>query len=217
MKKPYTPILQISNRTRLLETLAALFTAVGKVLFINVLEIRTPYIIITILGWTAYLLYRARQKPGILQYWGLRTDNFKQSFLELLPVVMILITLFVAAGYYFETQVMDWSLIPILLLYPIWGVLQHFLLLGIFGRNLKDGWGGERADATVIALTSVLFAIIHYPSLWLIGATFLLAIVYTWLFLRGRSLLALGIYHGWLGGVFFYTVLGRNPWLEAFG
>jgi hypothetical protein len=51
----------------------------------------------------------------------------------------------------------------------------------------------------------------------LIGATFLLAIVYTWLFLRGSSILALGIYHGWLSGVFFYSVLGRNPWLEAFG
>jgi ABC-type Mn2+/Zn2+ transport system permease subunit len=48
-------------------------------------------------------------------------------------------------------------------------------------------------------------------------ATFALGLAYTWLYLRGYNLIALGIYHGWLGGVFFYTVLGRNSYLEAFG
>ncbi|MEM9527477.1 MAG: CPBP family glutamic-type intramembrane protease, partial [Bacteroidota bacterium] len=78
-------------------------------------------------------------------------------------------------------------------------------------------WGQKWSETAIIAATACLFAIIHYPSLWLIAATFLLAIVYTVLYLRGSNLLVLGIYHGWLGGVFFYTILGRNPWLEAFG
>lgn len=60
-------------------------------------------------------------------------------------------------------------------------------------------------------------AIAHYPFLLLIGATFLLALVYTTLYFRGRNLLALGIYHGWLATFFFYWVLGRDSWLEAFG
>lgn len=209
--------MQISNRTRLYETIAAALTAVGKIVFINVIDLRLPYIIITIVGWLGYIIYRYRQEPEIIRYWGLGTENFRKSFLQLLPVALACTAIFVGAGYYFQTDVLDWSLVFILLLYPIWGILQQFLVLGIYSRNLSDGWGGQRSETTVIALTAVLFAIVHYPSPLLIGATFLLAIVYTWLFLRGSSILALGIYHGWLGGVFFYTVLGRNPWLEAFG
>ncbi|MEO0732499.1 MAG: CPBP family glutamic-type intramembrane protease [Bacteroidota bacterium] len=206
--------MEITRRRRLLETLAALLTAVGKIVFINLLEIRTPYIVLTILGWGTYIFFRFRQRPQVLSYWGLTTTGFWKSFGQLLPVVLVCSGVFFAYGYYYDTQVVDWTLVLILLLYPIWGILQHFLLLGIFGRNLQDG---GLATGWVIALTSVLFAVIHYPSPWLIGATFFLAIVYTWLYLRGHNLLVLGIYHGWLGGVFFYTVLGRNPWLEAFG
>lgn len=209
--------MQISNQTRLYETIAAALTGIGKIVFINLIDLRLPYIIITIVGWLGYVIYRYRQNPEIIRYWGLGTENFSKSFLQLLPVALACMAIFVGAGYYFGTEVLDWSLVLILLLYPIWGVLQQFLVLGIYSRNLADGWGGQRSEATIIGLTAVLFAIIHYPSPMLIGATFLLAIVYTWLFLRGSSILALGIYHGWLGGVFFYTVLGRNPWLEAFG
>jgi hypothetical protein len=209
--------MQILNRTRLYEIIAAALTGIGKVVFINLIDLRLPYIILTILGWLGYVIYRYRQQPEILKYWGLGTDNFRKSFLQLLPLVLVCMALFVGIGFYFQTEVLDWSLLLMLLLYPIWGILQQFLVLGIYSRNLADGWGGQRSEPLVIGLTAVLFAIIHYPSPMLIGATFLLAIVYTWLFLRGSSILALGIYHGWLGGIFFYTVLGRNPWLEAFG
>ncbi|MEL6142145.1 MAG: hypothetical protein AAFU67_11055, partial [Bacteroidota bacterium] len=109
------------------------------------------------------------------------------------------------------------SIILILLLYPIWGVLQQFLVLGIFARNLTDGWGGKLPLILVVGLTAVLFSIIHYPSSLLIGATFFLAIAYVILYLRGYNIISLGIYHGWLAAFFFYSVLGRNPWLEAFG
>lgn len=209
--------MQITDRTRLLEIIAAALTGIGKIVFINLIDFRLPYIIVTIVGWLGYVIYRYRQEPDILKYWGLATDDFQKSFLQLLPIALACVVIFVGAGFYFQTEVLDWSLVFILLLYPIWGILQQFLVLGIYSRNLSDGWGGERSEAMVIGLTAVLFAIIHYPSPMLVGATFLLAIVYCWLFLRGSSILALGIYHGWLGGVFFYTVLGRNPWLEALG
>jgi len=212
---PITPT--ISDRTRLLEIIAAGLTAVGKILFINTWDFRAPYIVISILGWVAYIVYRTRKNPELLSYWGLATDGFQSTFLRLLPIALACCALFVAAGFYFQTEVIDHTLIYILLLYPIWGIVQQFLVLGIFSRNLKDGFGGRKPDAFVIAVTALLFAVIHYPSPLLIAATFPLAIVYTWLFLRGSNILALGVYHGWLGGVFFYTILGRNPWMEAFG
>jgi hypothetical protein len=209
--------MQISDRTRLYEIIAAALTGIGKIVFINLIDFRLPYIIISIVGWLCYIIYRYRQEPDIIRYWGLGTEKFGSSFLQLLPVALTCVAIFVGVGYYFQTEVLDWSLVLILMLYPIWGILQQFIVLGIYSRNLADGWGGQRSEATIIGLTAVLFAIVHYPSPLLIVATFFLAIVYTWLFLRGSSILALGIYHGWLGGVFFYTVLGRNPWAEAFG
>lgn len=47
--------------------------------------------------------------------------------------------------------------------------------------------------------------------------TFLLALFYGYVYLRVRNVFMLGLFHGWLGGLFFYTVVGRDPFLEVFG
>jgi hypothetical protein len=48
-------------------------------------------------------------------------------------------------------------------------------------------------------------------------ATFFLAAVYGWVYWKERNLYVLGLFHGWLGGIFYYTVLGRDPFVEVFG
>jgi uncharacterized protein len=35
--------------------------------------------------------------------------------------------------------------------------------------------------------------------------------------LKERNIYVLGLFHGWLGGFFYYMVLGRDPFLEVFG
>lgn len=77
--------------------------------------------------------------------------------------------------------------------------------------------GDRVSDHTIILITASLFGLIHYPEPILILGTFLLALAYMYLYLRGRNLIVLGIYHGWLAAFFFYCVLGRNSWEEAFG
>ena len=47
--------------------------------------------------------------------------------------------------------------------------------------------------------------------------TFILALLYTIVYLRERNLFALGLFHGWLGALFYYTVVGRDPFMEVFG
>ena len=116
-----------------------------------------------------------------------------------------------------ETNLLNWNVVPILLLYPIWGILQQFIVLGIFGRNLKDLKGGKLSFFWVVLLTSIMFSIVHFPFPILVIGTFFLALVYTTLYLKGRNLLVLGIYHGWLAAFFFYCILERDPWVEAFG
>ena len=207
--------LTISRRRRTLEILAILAVVIGRLYFMVELGWRLPFILVVGLGWIGYVWYRTRAEPRLVNYWGLTTDNFRASFLLLLPVALVCVLLFFAYGFYFGTQVVDWSLLLILLLYPLWGAVQQFLALGIFARNLEDGW--QRPEWQVVLLTGGLFGLNHYPFPLLMAATFLLGLAYSWLYLRGFNLLALGIYHGWLGGVFFYTVLGRNSFAEIGG
>jgi uncharacterized protein len=47
--------------------------------------------------------------------------------------------------------------------------------------------------------------------------TFILALLYGYIYLRSRNLYVLGLFHGWLGALFFYTVVGRDPFAEVFG
>jgi uncharacterized protein len=62
-----------------------------------------------------------------------------------------------------------------------------------------------------------MFGFMHYPDRWLMAGTFVLALLYCLIYLRERNLFALGLFHGWLGAVFYYTVVGRDPFMEIFG
>ncbi|MEM7574966.1 MAG: CPBP family glutamic-type intramembrane protease [Bacteroidota bacterium] len=206
-----------ANRFRLLELLAVVLTAVGKILCMNVWELRLPYIIVVLLAWTAYVVWKRRQSPQAFSDWGLNFDGFFTTLKELLPWAVLLVFSFGIYGRLSGKMMVSWHILPIFLLYPIWGVLQQFLVLNLFGKNLKDSLKGQMPLWAIVCSTSLLFGLVHYPFLLLIGATFLLALVYTTLYFRGRNLIALGFYHGWLATFFFYWVLGRDSWLEAFG
>jgi membrane protease YdiL (CAAX protease family) len=103
-----------------------------------------------------------------------------------------------------------------LLLYPVWGVIQQFLIVGLVAGNLSDYGGSPLGRAGIVFVTAVLFSAVHFPVLLLVAGTFLLATVYTVVYLQTRNLWVLGLYHGWLGGFFYFFVLGRDPWKEVF-
>ena len=90
-------------------------------------------------------------------------------------------------------------------------------MIGIFARRLKHSDGINVVSVGVVLIAAILFAVVHFPFQILVAATFLLAIVYVSLYFKGRNLLVMGIYHGWIGGLFFYTIMERDPFLEVFG
>lgn len=200
------------------ESSAVLLTGVGKIIFINIYDYRLVFIVFSCLLWLAYAVFKYIEPNKSKSVRGETSDiGFLPTMKELFPYVLGLIVVFCLFGIYTQRSVADYSIVFILMLYPIWGVLQQYLVLGIFGNNLKKIWGGKVPDYMIVLVTAVLFSVVHYPSLILIGATFFLAIVYMFLYLSGRNIIAMGVYHGWLAAFFFYFVLGRNPWLEAFG
>ena len=206
-----------SDTTRKYEIAAVLLTGAGKFVFMDFLQWKLVFIILSTLGWAGYVIYRSKKSEGILSHWGFRTDNFKQVLKMLMPFGILSVISFFSVGYFLGTINMTWHIIPILLLYPIWGVIQQFLVIGLVAGNLQDLKGQKLNDFLIILLTALLFGFIHYPYYWLILGTFILALVYGYIYLKARNVYVMGLFHGWLGGLFFYTVVGRDPWAEVFG
>lgn len=183
----------------------------------DLLNWKLLFILVSIVGWSAYVIYRNREVKGILSYWGFRTDNFKEVIIKLLPFGIISIVAFFAVGYFRNTINFHWHIIPILIFYPMWGVIQQFLVIGLVAGNLQDLKEYKLNEFAIIFLTATLFGLVHYPYYWLIAGTFVLALVYGFIYLRARNVYVMGLFHGWLGGLFFYTVVDRDPFAEVFG
>ena len=207
----------ISNKRRILEILAVLLTALGKFIFMDYLNQRFLFVVIVLLAWTSYIIYRSRTEKKIMNYWGFRMDNFQIVTRKVLLFGILAVIAFLGIGFYQGTINITWHIIPILIFYPIWGVIQQFLLIALIAGNLQDMNGQHLNKVFVILFSALLFASVHYPFVWLIIGTFGLALFYGFIYLKERNIYVLGLFHGWLGGLFYYTVLDRDPFLETFG
>lgn len=206
----------ISDKQRLLEILAVVLTAVGKFIFMDYLDWRLPFVVIAILGWSAYVFFRYKQDNDILKYWGIRTDNLKIVVRFMLPFGLLAIFTFFIIGYYQKSINLTWHIIPILVTYPIWGSIQQFITIGLITGNLKDLKRKRLSKFSIIFITAVLFSVVHFPSQWLMLGTFILALFYGYVYLKMKNVFAMGLFHGWLGALFYYTVVNRDPFQEVF-
>ncbi len=209
--------MKAENKQRIFEIIAVLITGVGKFIFMDWLNWRAFYVIGACLFWIGFVIYRYRRDENILAHWGFTKTNFKATFLMLLPLGILSVAVFFLIGNYFDTIIINKNIFPILLLYPIWGVIQQFIVVALVAGNLRDMENNKMSNVVIILLTSIVFAVVHFPFLTLVGGTFLLALVYTTIYLKKKNLYALGLYHGWLGAFYFYTIVGRDPWAEVFG
>ena len=206
----------ISDKRRILEIVAVAITALGKFVFMDFLDWRLPFVLCAILGWSIYVYYRYKQDKNILKYYGFRKDNFKQTIKLMLPFGLLAITSFFIIGYYQDTINLSWHILPLLITYPIWGTIQQFLTIALIAGNLKDFKRVKINKTIIILLTALLFAVVHYPSLWLMIGTFLLALFYGNIYMKIKNVYAMGLFHGWLGALFYYTVLGLDPFKDIF-
>lgn len=116
-----------------------------------------------------------------------------------------------AVGWARGTLVLDLHLLPLLLLYPLWGFVQQVLVLGLVAANL-DRLGVARG--IVLASAALGFAAVHLPDWPLCAATAMLGLLNAALFFRHRNVWPLALLHGWLGALFYRWVLARDPWAE---
>lgn len=197
------------------EIIAITATVAGKFLFYDILDQRLIFIIILFVFWGVHVAARVRTHPEILKHWGFRHDNFKLVLNKVLPFGLVAIATCIAIGLFNNTINVHWHIIAILIVYPFFGVLQQFLLMSFIAGNLDALPKMNRLS--IIAITSILFGLLHYPEHWLMLGTFLLSLFYTHVFLSNKNLYVLGLFHGWLGTIFYYTVVGKDPYIEVFG
>ncbi|TYA75002.1 CPBP family intramembrane glutamic endopeptidase [Seonamhaeicola marinus] len=206
----------ISDKRRICEILAVVITALGKFVFMDFLNFRLPYVVFAILVWSLYIYNRSKKEKGILKHWGFRIDNFTRVCKIMLPFGIVSILSFLLIGSYQNTINLTWHILPLLITYPIWGTVQQFLTISLIAGNLRDLRSKKLSKVVIVCITAVLFSVVHYPSVWLMIGTFVLALFYGILYLKEKNVFAMGLFHGWLGAVFYYTVVNKDPFQEIF-
>jgi uncharacterized protein len=208
---------RITDRRRIAELSAVALTGFGKAVFMDYLDWTLVYVSVAIVGWAGYIALCHRALPGILKHWGFRTDNFVKVARTMLLFVVFSAFLFCLIGAIEGTIHLSWQVLPLLVLYPLWGTIQQFLMIGLVAGNLRALQGKRSRTSVIVLVTALLFASVHFPDRWLTCGTFVLALFYGYVYLKQRNLYVLGIAHGWLGALFYYTVVDRDPFLEVFG
>jgi len=197
-----------------MEILAVAITGALKYVMMDWLELRGLYIGAACLFWAAFILNRYREHKDILKDWGLRKTHFKPAFLFLLPFALLLTAAIILFGPFTIATLRNWHLIPIFIGYPAWGLIQQFLMVSLVAGNLRSISKLHLKDHQIILLTSLLFALVHYPSLPLMAFAFVMEGGFIFTYFRWKNIWPLGLYHGWIATLLLYFVMGRDLWNE---
>ncbi|MDR4494631.1 MAG: CPBP family glutamic-type intramembrane protease [Nitrospirales bacterium] len=202
-------------RLPVMELGAVVGTGVGHLLF-KYFGVKGLFIALASVFWTVYIVRKVGRDPKAWENWGFRTDNLLEAFF--LPTVLFVVATGVMAWYAVSNGKMLWQghMLFLLVLYPVWGILQQFLVQALGVANLLKIFPQFRLCIAMSAGV-ILFAVVHYPDWVLMAATGLLACVFIPLYIRYRNLWPLGLYHGWLATFFYLWVLGQDPWVTVFG
>ncbi len=195
----------------MVELVLVLVTGGLHLVFENVLHLKGPFIIAAVAFWAGYIAVRRRRDPQVFHEWGFRTDTLKPA-----AVACGIVFAVGAAGMIAYAALQGRLALPptfwaLLLLYPVWGIVQQFLLNALVARNLAR----RLPAAAVIPLTAVLFGVAHVPDWALSALTIAAGLAWVPIYLRWPNLLALGVCHGFLGSLVYPLVLGRDVVAEA--
>jgi uncharacterized protein len=163
-----------------------------------------------IAGWGLFLAGRVRRDPALIERWGLRpTASLRPLVSRLAPLLLLLV-----GGGALVALARGRPLVPeylwlSLLLYPLWGLIQQWLVQALLVDNVRALTGAGLP--ALLLLGGIGFGAIHLEHPLLVVATALMGAVYVALFQRWRNLWPLAACHGWLGSLFYPWILDLNP------
>jgi hypothetical protein len=136
---------------------------------------------------------------------GLRLDNFGRAFrlvtVWIGPIAVLALAVgLVLHGWRFPSTS---GLIGSVAFGAAYGTAQQYGLVCVFYRRLREVLRGDRLPTVAAGL---LFGLFHLPNPFLTAVTLTLGMLACWLYRREPNLLALGIWHGLMSFVLFYSL-----------
>ncbi len=172
------------------------------------------FIPVVIAGWGGYVGARSLTEPGFLGELGLTGHNLGRASRDVALFSAGAALGMAAYGAANGSLHLDPTLVPLLLLYPAWGITQQTLVQGFLTRHL-DAAG--LPTLAVVPVSAAAFGSVHVPNWPLTAATTVMGGAFAPLYLRDGNVLPLGVAHGALGALFYVWVLDRDPYAEIFG
>ena len=174
--------------------------------------------------WTVYLSYRVysggdkSQRLLLMKYWGLYWNT--KLFLKVFGYSSILavfgIGIMVIWSYFcgFDQcyYPLNWHILFLFAVYPIYGIVQQFLIQNMIASNLQSY---KLNNVLIVLITAAAFGMVHYGESELYFKLMILTsgfgLVFTPLYLKYKCLYPLGLYHGWLGALAYFILLNQDP------
>jgi membrane protease YdiL (CAAX protease family) len=161
------------------------------------------YVCVTlVVGLAVWSHWRRGETPRDL---GFRTDNLVPAAVKVFSFVGPLIVVTLLAGVLLSTFRVPTrgEFLARLIVLPLFGLAQQYLLLGFYLRRYQEALPGDRLPVLATTLT---FALLHLPNGFLVGATFLTGLGSCWLYARAKNLWVLGLAHGLLSLAFSVSI-----------
>jgi uncharacterized protein len=176
-----------------------------------------PFIAGASLFWALFVIIRALNDKNAFRQWGFRKQNLLPAAAASAVVFCVgAVAMAMIAAY---QRNLDFPLhtLVLFLVYPIWGIIQQFLALGIVVSNLERIDASRRMRPLIVLGSAALFGLIHVYDWRLAAATFVFELTAIPLYLKYRNLWPLGILQGWLGALFYLWILREDLWVETLG
>jgi membrane protease YdiL (CAAX protease family) len=159
-------------------------------------------------AWSFYLIWRLGMSPEVRTEWGFRKGGFLASLRTSLALAAAAAIPLAVYGSWQHRMPLPLTFWLVVVLYPLWGLAQQFVLQGLVTKNLR-AWIPSLTFRVLAAAT--LFSAAHFPDTRLMGLTFIAGLGFTCVFERYRNLWSIGLVHGILGAFAYYVVLGQDP------
>lgn len=164
--------------------------------------------------WGCYLVWRLFKTPGTAGAWGFQKAGFLRSLRAcaiFAIAAMLPLLVYGSRNSRLPVPATFWFLVVI---YPVWGIAQQFVLQALITRNLRQLI--VKLPFRVLS-ASALFSGAHFPNYRLMALTFAAGLVFTWIYEKHGNIWAIGIVHGILGALAYYVVLEQDLGAELIG
>ncbi|HEX9934370.1 MAG TPA: CPBP family glutamic-type intramembrane protease [bacterium] len=210
MSKKQDPVSRSPARIYF-ELATVLLVGIGKFVVGDWFRQKFAFVVVGCGLLIAFIAIRGLQHPSVLKEWGFTKNNFAASMKRIAPFAVLSMLGFFLYGAKTLHAFVDWHIWAVFFLYPVWGIIQQFLVAVLLAGNLDRLSGGRIPRPVIVLTTAALFALVHVPSLPLVLAAFALGCVTTASFLRYRNVWTIGIFHGWFATFLYFFVLGFDP------